>query len=243
MRFIFSFIFLIVSFTSSLYSSDSFDDFEEEIKVEKRIDPLSGFNRVMTSFNDVTYEYVLSPVARTYGDIVHEDIRKGIKNVFHNLLFPVRFVNNVLQLKFQNALEETERFVLNSTIGILGFVDVGQDNFKIYPHNEDFGQTLGYWGVGSGFHIVWPFFGPSNLRDSIGSFGVDSYLNPTSYYEDRAHNLVNNYEDSMGLKVFEQVNNISFTYKNYEIMKKDAIDLYPFLRDSYEQYRKKQIEE
>jgi phospholipid-binding lipoprotein MlaA len=242
MKLIFNFLIFLL-FIPASYSSDSFDDLEDEIKVEKRIDPLSGYNRAITSFNDTAYEYVLSPVARTYGDIVHEDIRKGVRNIFHNLKFPIRFVNNILQLKFKNALDETQRFVLNSTIGILGFVDVGQDSFKIYPHNEDFGQTLGYWGVGSGFHIVWPFFGPSNLRDSIGSFGVDAYLNPTSYYEDRSDNLVNNYGDSMGLKIFEQVNNISFTYKQYETMKKDAIDLYPFLRDSYEQYRKKQIEE
>ena len=242
MQLIFSFLILIISFTTG-YSSDSFDEFEEEIKVEKRIDPLSGYNRVMTSFNDVTYEYVLSPVAKTYGDVVHEDIRKSVRNFFHNLLFPIRFVNNLLQFKFQNTLEETERFVLNSTLGFFGFYDISQEEFKIYPHNEDFGQTLGYWGVGSGFHIVWPFFGPSNLRDSIGSFGVDSYLNPTSYYEDRAHNIVDSYEDAMLLKVFKQVNDISFTYKQYKNMKKDAIDLYPYLRDSYEQYRDKQIEE
>ena len=242
MQLIFRFLFLIVSFTT-VYSSDSFDEFEEEIKVEKRIDPLSGYNRVMTSFNDVTYEYVLSPVAKTYGDVVHEDIRKGVRNFFHNLLFPIRFVNNLLQFKFQNTLEETERFVLNSTLGFFGFYDISQEEFKIYPHNEDFGQTLGYWGVGSGFHIVWPFFGPSNLRDSIGSFGVDSYLNPLIYYDERPQNILNNIEDSRGILLFKKVNDISFTYKQYKIMKKDAIDLYPYLRDSYEQYRDKQIEE
>jgi phospholipid-binding lipoprotein MlaA len=242
MRLIVSFLFLFLSFTT-VYSSDSFDEFEDEIKVEKRIDPLSGYNRVMTSFNDVTYEYVLGPVARTYGDVVHEDIRTSVRNFFHNLLFPIRLVNNLLQLKFENSAQETGRFLINSTIGFFGFFDVAKNKFELLPHNEDFGQTLGYWGVGSGFHIVWPIFGPSNLRDSIGSFGVDSYLNPTSYYEDRAHNMVDSYEDSMLLKVFGQVNNISFTYKQYENMKKDAIDLYPFLRDSYEQYREKQIEE
>jgi len=242
MRLIFSFIFLI-GISSSLWCNDSFDDFEEEIGVEKRKDPLSVFNRTMTSFNDTTYEYLLGPVSKTYKNVVHHDVRKGVRNFFHNLLFPIRFVNNLLQLKFQNTLEETERFVLNSTLGFFGFYDISYEQFKIYPHNEDFGQTLGYWGVGSGFHIVWPFLGPSNLRDSIGSFGVDSYLNPTLYYEDRTANLADSYRESMGLKVFEQVNSISFTYKNYETMKKDAVDLYPYLRDSYEQYREKQIEE
>lgn len=242
MRLVFSFLFLIITFTT-LYSSDSFDEFEEEIKVEKRIDPLSGFNRAMTVFNDKTYYYVLSPVAKGYKNVVHKDIRKGVGNFFQNILFPIRFVNNLLQLKFQNTAEETGRFLINSTIGIFGFFDVAGKHYKIYPHNEDFGQTLGYWGVGSGFHIVWPFFGPSNLRDSIGSFGVDSYLNPTTYYEDRAHNMVDSYGESIGLKVYNIVNYTSLHEGEYEKLTKDAIDLYPFLRDSYEQYREKQIEE
>lgn len=240
----FNLIFLVlIVLSTSLYSDDSFDEFEDEMKVETTIDPLSGYNRAMTSFNDVTYEYVLGPVAKTYGNVVHEEIRGSIRNFFHNLLFPIRLVNNLLQFKFENSAEETGRFLINSTIGLLGFFDVAQSEFELVPHNEDFGQTLGHWGVGSGFHIVWPFLGPSNLRDSFGSFGVDSYLNPTVYYDNRPHNLLHNSTETIGANVVKQVNNTSFTYKNYEMMRKDAIDLYPYLRDSYEQYREKKIKE
>lgn len=235
-------VFFLVSVVS-IYGNDTFEDFEQDFQVEKRIDPLSGFNRAMTSFNDVTYQYVFNPVAKTYGEVVHVEIRKSVGNFFHNLLFPIRFVNNLLQLKFQNSLDETGRFLINSTIGFFGFFDPAKEQFGLYPHQEDFGQTLGYWGVGSGFHIVWPFFGPSNLRDSIGSFGVDSYLNPTSYYEDRTKNLLNSYEQSLILKVYERVNYLSLHQGEYEKMTADAIDLYPYLRDAYEQYREQQIKE
>jgi phospholipid-binding lipoprotein MlaA len=241
-RFKYTFLILIILSTSS-YSNDSFEDFEDEIQVEKRIDPLSGYNRAMTSFNDVTYEYVFRPVAKTYGDVVHDEIRGSVRNFFHNLFFPIRLVNNLLQLKFENSAEETGRFLINSTVGLFGLFDVAQSEFNLVAHDEDFGQTLGYWGVGSGFHIVWPFLGPSNLRDSFGSFGVDAYLNPTLHYENRPHNLLDNSKDALGVNIFKQINNTSLRYKNYDTMKKDAIDLYPFLRDSYEQYRDKQIEE
>lgn len=242
MKLVLSFLFLMITFTN-LYSDDSFDDFEDEVKVEKPIDPLSGFNRTMTVFNDKTYRYVLSPVSKTYKGIVNKHIRHGIDNFFYNLLFPIRFVNNLLQLKFKNTLEETERFAINSTLGIFGFIDIASKECKIPEHNEDFGQTLGYWGVGSGFYIVWPFFGPSNLRDSIGSFGIDNYFNPTVYYEKRGYNIVDNYGKSAGVKVYNTINHTSLHESEYENFTKGAIDLYPFLRNSYEQYRKKQIEE
>jgi len=242
MRFILTFFFLIITFTN-LYSDDSFDEFDDEIKVDKPIDPLSGFNRAMTVFNDKTYRYVLSPVSKTYKGVVNKHIRYGVDNFFYNILFPVRFVNNLLQLKFKNTLDETERFVINSTIGILGFIDVAGKECKIPQHNEDFGQTLGYWGVGSGFHIVWPFFGPSNLRDSIGLFGVDGYLNPTPYYENRNYNLVNSYGKSVGLEIYDKINHTSLHEGEYENFTKGAIDLYPLLRNSYEQYREQQIKE
>ncbi len=238
-----SFLFFIVLFGTNVYAEESFAEFENELQVEERVDPLSGFNRVMTTFNDTTYRYLLSPVAKTYKDVVHKDIRKSVDNFFHNILFPVRFVNNLLQFKFQNTVDETGRFLINSTVGFLGFFDPAREQFNLQPHNEDFGQTLGYWGVGTGFHIVWPFLGPSNLRDSIGSFGVDSYLDPLIYYEDRPHNLLNSYEESLGIKFYKQINYTSLHYGEYENLTKDAIDLYPFLRDSYEQYRAQQIKE
>jgi len=217
-------------------------EFDEELKVEKRIDPLHSYNRVMTNFNDGLYEYVVFPVARVYEDIVHIELRNGFNNFFHNILYPVRFVNNILQGKFNNALDETGRFLVNTTVGFLGMSDQAKDVFHLKAHDEDFGQTLGYWGVGSGPHIVWPFLGPSNLRDSI-SFYPDSLLNPVNYIQSRDYNLVSNSKESFGVNIFDKLNKTSFTYKAYEKIKQDAVDLYPYLRDMYEQRREKLIKE
>ncbi|MBF0238537.1 MAG: VacJ family lipoprotein [SAR324 cluster bacterium] len=228
----------------SMDDMGGFDEFDDEFGSEAKpevFDPLSGYNRVMTGFNDWFYTWVLDPVARGYRWVMPEFARRGIVHFFHNILFPVRFVNNALQLKFQNAGEEFARFGLNSTIGILGFWDPAQEWFGLEPHEEDFGQTLGYYGVGSGFHIVLPFMGPSNLRDSLSLF-PDFYLDPVSYAESPYDN-VENYPYQLGIRSFDIVNETSLHIGEYENLKKDAIELYPFLREVYEQNRAKKIEE
>jgi len=220
-----------------------FSDFDNEFEESDAVfDPLNGYNRMMTNFNDSFYINILQPVSKTYADIVHEDIRTGVSNVYDNLLFPIRFINNVLQLKFVNASEELGRFVINSTFGLLGIMDVAQ-KFELKAHKEDFGQTLGFYGVGSGFHIVIPFLGPSNLRDVLGSTS-DSFINPlTTSIVYEPYQIPNNTLQTVGYKSHEIVNTVSFHPENYEILKRNAVDLYPFLRDIYEQRRKKLIEE
>ncbi len=225
---------------------DDEDGFEEEFgdPSEKEVfDPLSGYNRAMTSFNDGLYVWVLDPVARGYRYVAPEFARRGIRHFFNNLLFPVRFINNTLQLKFKNAGEEFLRFCINTTLGILGFWDPAKEWFGLEAHPEDFGQTLGFYGVGSGFHIVLPFFGPSNLRDMFSmapdyylELTPDFFLNPENYPDSDIYKAI-------ALKAFKDVNNTSLRIGEYENLKKDAIDLYPFLREVYEQNRNKQISE
>ena len=222
--------------------NDFLAEFDDELKVEPKSDPLSGYNRVMTNFNDGVYEYALSPIVKGYKFVVHKEIRVSIGNFFHNILYPIRLVNNLLQGKIQNSGEETGRFLLNSTVGLFGLFDPAKSYFGWEAHNEDLGQTLGYWGVGAGPHIVLPFFGPSNLRD-MASFYPDSMLNPIDYHNHRRVNLTNNYGESLVVKAFNRVNYTSLHDGEYEKLKKDAVDLYPFLRDVYEQYREKQIKE
>ena len=234
---------------------DGFDDeFEDEFSAsEKEIfDPLSGYNRVMTGFNDVFYFYVLDPVSRGYRWVLPSMVRRGVKNFFHNLLFPLRFTNNALQLKAKNAGEELLRFSINSTIGILGLWDPAKDLFGFESHEEDFGQTLGYYGVGGGFHIVIPFLGPSNLRDMFSLY-PDIKMDPANYVENRPYNFPKQEGEYLGvsrqtlqavnMKLLKTVNNESLRIGQYENLKKDAIELYPFLRDVYEQNRAKQIRE
>jgi len=236
------------TFETEFGDDSAFDDdeFSEEFSAdadEEIFDPLSGYNRVMTGFNDGLYVYVLDPVLiKGYNFILPEPARISVNNFFENLYFPVSFANNILQLKFKHTSTETARFVINSTIGILGLFDPARSWFDLEPHQEDFGQTLGHYGVGGGFHIVLPFFGPSNLRDLTGDF-LDFYVNPIYYVEVREYNLVNNKYVGWAAITYKEFNKMSLYTKEYENVKKDALDLYPFMRDLYEQNRQKEIEE
>ena len=221
---------------------DLLDEFEDEMMIEQKPDPFAKYNRVMTSFNDNMYEYVLSPVASGYREVIHQEIRISIENFFKNISYPIRLANNIFQGKVQQCGEETARFLTNTTVGILGLFDPATSYFHLKSHNEDFGQTLGFFGVGAGPHIVLPFFGPSNLRDILGLY-PDSWLHPIDYQEDRAFNLTKDYGESLGIKLVSRVNYVSLHSKEYEKLKEDAIDLYPYLRDMYEQYREQQIKE
>ncbi|QFR43475.1 VacJ family lipoprotein [Sulfurimonas xiamenensis] len=227
---------------SSDAADNEFDEFLDEFEVEEVYDPFSGYNRVMTNFNDGAYEYVIKPVAKGYRYVLHAEIRESIRNFFNNLYFPMRFANNLLQGKFYNASEETGRFLINSTIGILGLFDPAKAHFNLDAHKEDFGQTLGFYGVASGPHIVLPLLGPSNLRDAISIY-PDSLLSLIDYTERSYWTLTDTWAEYLGVKALENVNYASLNIEEYEKMKKDAVDLYPFLRDIYEQHRNKLIEE
>ncbi|MCF6310392.1 MAG: VacJ family lipoprotein [Sulfurimonas sp.] len=226
-------------------SDDEFEEFEEEMKAEEIYDPFSGYNRAMTSFNDGVYEHVFKPIAKGYKFVLHKEIRLSIRNFFHNLDFPMRLVNNLLQGKFHNSYEETQRFILNSTVGLLGLFDPAKSEFEIQSHEEDFGQTLGFYGVGAGPHIVLPLFGPSNFRDTISMY-PDSLLSPidSGISSERKEYVValSDFE-YFSIKSLEKINSTSLSMDDYEKLKEDAVDLYPYLRDVYEQYRNKQIEE
>ncbi|WP_333803305.1 MlaA family lipoprotein [Sulfurospirillum sp.] len=226
-------------------TSYSSDDFEAEFSSktdENLFDPLSGYNEIMTSFNDKFYEYLLRPTAQGYAYVVPQMARNGVANFFENIFYPIRLVNNLLQLKFHNSWEETERFVLNSTMGILGFRDVAGEELGIKAHDEDLGQTLGHYGVGSGFHVVLPLFGPSNVRDIAGLAG-DMWLNPINYIKARDANLLDSSEEALAVTALYTVNKTSLHVKEYDNFKKDAIELYPFLRNFYESRRNKLISE
>jgi phospholipid-binding lipoprotein MlaA len=234
--------------TQSLESSsaddggDEFDDeFAEEFAEKEIFDPLSGYNRFMTKFNDTFYTYVMDPVARGYRYVLHEEVRDSVDNFFHNLLYPVRLINNLLQFKFKNAMEETGRFLVNSTVGLFGLFDPAKKYLEWEPHNEDFGQTLGYYGVGSGFHVVLPFLGPSNLRDMFSLY-PDSEISPL-YANGRVYSIAKTDWESLGYISLEKLNYVSLHIGEYEDLKKDAVDLYPFLRNIYEQHREKLIKE
>ncbi|WP_419765603.1 MAG: VacJ family lipoprotein [Arcobacter sp.] len=237
---------IILLFNAALASDTINSDFSDEFNDKKLevFDPLSGYNRVMTSFNDKVYIYVFDPVTRGYKTVMPEVARTGVSNFFDNLLFPIRFVNNLLQFKFENSAEELGRFLVNSTFGLLGFMDPASEELGWEAHDEDFGQTLGFYGMGSGFHIVLPILGPSNLRDTFGLV-ASAYVSPLNDMgdSDLKYKIPNNSEQTIYISTSNNINKNSFTLGRYQDLKKDALDLYPFLRNIYEQKREKEIKE
>ena len=223
--------------------TDTFDDEYAEEPAITKIDPLSGYNRMMTSFNDTFFIYLFNPISEGYAYILPEAIRISLSHFVHNIQFPIRFTNNLLQGKFQNTSDELERFIVNSTVGIGGLFDPATLYMQIPAHNEDFGQTLGYYGFGAGYHVVLPFLGPSNIRDIIG-LTADGYTSPLNYTSGlKKYKLPQNYLQSAGIYGLIMINKNALNLGAYESLKKDAIDLYPFLRDIYEQKRTADIAE
>lgn len=202
---------------------------EEEDEIA---DPLEPFNRVTFYFNDKLYFWVVKPVAKGYSTVLPEDVRIAIRNVFNNITTPIRFVNNLLQFKMKSAGNELLRFGLNSTVGVLGLCDYAGKKMGIRMQDEDFGQTLGVWGLGPVFYINWPVLGPSSVRDTVGLAG-DYFLDPVSY--------VNPLFDSFAIRAGDKVNRASLSIGQYEEIKKDALDPYTAFKDIYYQYRKSKI--
>jgi len=221
---------------------DLFDEFEDEAEIKEVSDPLESYNRAMTTFNDTLIVNVLIPVSNGYKTLIHKEIRESVSNFFHNLSYPPRVVNNLLQGKFRNGIEETQRFIINTTVGIVGLFDPAKTYFGLKAHQEDLGQTLGFYGVGSGPHIVIPLLGPSNLRDITGIY-TDSYLSLTDYTDREWLTLTDEWAEYAAIRAYEKINEFSLDNQNYMKLKEDAVDLYPYLRDIYEQHRDKQIKE
>lgn len=226
-------------------TNDEFDSFNDEFtseKIESSWDPIKFYNEPMTKFNDFVYMYIMGPITKGYTNITNKPIREGISNAFHNIQYPVRAANNLLQLKFKNTFEETARFVINSTFGLAGFIDLAKIDGGLERHNEDFGQTLGFYGVSNDFHIVLPFLGPSNLRDAVGIF-ADSFVDPLRYANDKELGFLKSNNTYMLINAHKIINEYSFQIDAYESIRKDSVDLYILLKEVYDQRRNKMIEE
>jgi phospholipid-binding lipoprotein MlaA len=221
---------------SDYSESDGFeDDYDSDEDRPVISDPLEPINRAFFVFNDKLYFWFLKPVAKGYSVIAPIPVRSGIKNFFSNLGFPIRFVNCLLQAKFSGAGYEFERFFINSTLGLAGFIDMADKEFGVKAFDEDFGQTLGVYGLGQGFYINWPFFGPSSVLETFGMAG-DYFLDPT-------YNLDLKFRESVALKGYKAVNSTSLGDFYPEDLKKSALDPYVAFRDFYIRYRQNKIKE
>ncbi len=222
-------------------STPGFDEFEdaydssESQSAREAYDPLEGYNRFMFQVNDTLYVYALKPVASGWQTISPEPLRQALDRGFVNLSFPIRFVNSVLQAEFEGAGREIGRFSVNSTVGLAGLFDPARHWIGWKPNHEDFGQTLGRWGVGPGFPLTLPIVGPSNLRDAGGRI-PDGYLNPISYIQPFGLQL--------GVRAFSRVNFASLNVIGvYDRQKKEALDPYTFFRSMYRQNRQSEIQQ
>jgi phospholipid-binding lipoprotein MlaA len=194
-------------------------------------DPLESMNRAVFGFNRGADRYVLRPIARGYRYVMPGFAEKGVINFFNNLGEPITIVNGVLQGKFVQAGSDTGRFLLNSTFGIAGFVDVASKT-GLPRHDEDFGQTLGYWGIGTGVYLMLPVLGPSNGRDFIGRVG-DFYSTPLMYVEDNNPKLEGLFYGTTALNIV----GLRAQLLGADSLLDSALDPYIFVRTAYLQNR------
>ncbi len=192
-------------------------------------DPWEAFNRPMYTFNEKLDEYVARPLARGYQTITPAPVDRGITRFFGNLEDVQIALNNLLQFKFGEALSDVGRFGINTTIGILGFMDVAT-GMGLEKHEEDFGQTLGKWGFASGPYLVLPVIGPSSARDAVG-FAGDWVVNPIYTQIDSA-------TISWSLYGIRYVDRRADLLKASRVLESAALDPYSFVRDSYMQRRR-----
>lgn len=187
-------------------------------------DPWESFNRKIYAFNDVADRYFLKPIAKGYQWIAPQFIEDGVHHMFSNIGEIGNILNSLLQAKFKNGAIDTGRFLVNSTIGLLGFFDVAS-KMGMEPHEEDLGQTLGYWGVKPGPYLMVPLLGPRTIRDGFGSIG-DSFTDPVGYIE---HVPTRN-----------QVYGVRVVDTRAQLLQSEELitgDRYIFIRDAYLQRR------
>ena len=199
---------------------------------EETWDPFEPFNRAMFSFNEKFDQWLLKPVARGYDWVMPGVAKQGVGNFFSNLIQPRVALNDLLQGKFTESARDLGRFVVNTTAGVLGFVDVGK-YIGLDPKEEDWGQTFAVWGMGDGPYFVWPIIGPRMARDTLG-FGFDLLSNPVTYVEPPAA--------SWGLWGVDIVDTRARFLPAEKVLEQAmGDDKYVFIREAYRQRRRNLI--
>ncbi|MFY9329393.1 MAG: VacJ family lipoprotein [Georgfuchsia sp.] len=194
-------------------------------------DPIEGFNRTIFAINDGVDKAVLKPVAKGYDAVMPVPAKTGVSNFFGNIADLFIGVNNLLQGKVGEAASDGSRVLVNSTIGLLGFFDFASD-FGLEKHDEDFGQTFGRWGAGTGAYVVVPFFGPRDVRDAAG-LALDVYADPVG----GMHNVA----ARNTLLVTRVISDRTAFLPAEKVIEEAALDKYSYIRDAYLQHRRGQV--
>lgn len=194
-------------------------------------DPIEGFNRAMFAFNEGLDSAIIKPVASGYDAALPSPVRTGVTNFFGNIADLLIGVNNLLQGKGSEGLSDLGRVVINSTVGLLGTFDIASEA-GLEKHNEDFGQTFGRWGVGSGAYVVIPVFGPRTARDTAGLI-LDVAADPVSHVTPTAERNV--------LRVLRAIDVRANLLPADKVVEEAALDKYSYIRDAYLQRRRNLI--
>jgi phospholipid-binding lipoprotein MlaA len=194
---------------------------------------LERINRGVFWFNEQADRFVIKPVAKGYDWLLPKPVKRGVSNVFDNLFTPVVAVSDLLQGNFQESAEDVGRFVVNSTVGVVGIFDVAT-GWGLEKRREDIGQAFGAWGIGSGPYLVLPILGPSNVRDGVGLVG-NYFLSPQNYIEDDGVRW--------GVTVLGGIDTRYRLLDASTVLEQAALDRYAFVRSSYAQYRQNLVED
>lgn len=195
-------------------------------------DPLEPFNRVMYNFNDSLDRHLIGPVSNAYVEVTPQFVRQRVTSFFNNVSYPWVVINDLLQLKFRRGMSDTGRFLVNTTLGIGGLLDIAT-GFGLPQHDEDLGQTFGYWGAGEGVYLVLPVLGPNSLRD-IADIPARTFVSPLQALDSTAQWSL------MGLNGINTRANYSSAIR---IREQSALDPYVFTRSAYRQRREYLIDD
>ncbi len=239
MRKIISLYAIVYSFLA-IFSIDAIAESETLNEIEMRgtseiSDPFENINRKIFWFNDKLDVYAIEPISLVYHDNLPQEIRTAVSHFFHNLRYPIFLVSDILQFKFEQAGNHTARFAINSTIGVVGLFDFASD-WGFERHDEDFGTTLGYYGLGDGPYLVLPILGPSSLRDAFGQV-VNISLDPIWHIFDL--NIEPRISNSLALTLAggRLINNREHYLNAVTSAKSDSLDYYLFVRAAYKKSR------
>lgn len=214
-------------------STKDLDDYDDD-PVAAISDPFESWNRFWFNFNDIFFLHVAKPIYDGWTYITPQFFRTALSNLFYNALFPTRFLNSALQFRFLEAGVEFSRFMMN-VMGSAGMVDLASNKKTIVPvdpSGETFGQTLGRWGVGHGFYLVWPFIGPSSVRDTVGRI-ADCFTDPVFYLDP--------WMLSTGTEVVFRFNDMGDIFPAYSDLKSISVDPYIAMREAYVSMREAQV--